>query len=76
MNLFNNTDVEAFYSIASADSGDCGNIDPEGTADLPSYDNQPSVTVSFSPAAENSAFGVTIPETNTGMVVTVGLYSE
>ncbi len=76
MNLFNNTAVEAFYSIASSDSGDCGNIDPQGTADLPYYDNQPSVTVSFAPAQENGAFSVTIPETNTGMAVTVGLYSE
>ena len=76
MNLFNNTDVEAFYSIAGGDSADCGNIDPEGTTDLTAYDNLPSVTVSFAPAAENSAFGVTIPETNTGMVVTVGLYAE
>lgn len=76
MNLYNNTAVEAFYSIAGGDSADCGNIDSQGTADLPYYDNQPSVTVSFAPAQENTVFGVTIPETNTGMTVTVGLYAE
>jgi len=75
MTLYNNTPTQVFYSIASSNSGDCGNIDPGQTADLPGYDNQDNVTVSFIPSSGQD-FSVTIPESETGKAVTIGIYLE
>ena len=80
MRLMNNTENEIFYGISAANSADCGTIDAQQSTDLPYYDNQESVTVSFSalPASPEQAspFVVNIPETNEGMAVTIGIYSE
>ncbi len=83
MKLFNNTPMETFYGISDANSGDCGNISASQTADVSSYDNQQNVTVTFSavgatnpPPGESTPFSVTIPQTGTGMTVTIGLYQE
>jgi hypothetical protein len=81
MTLLNNTPNPAFYGISSSNGGDCGTLDPNGTADWPSYDNQTNVSVSFrsntkSPNNEYPPFSVTIPESGTGTTVTIGLYLE
>jgi hypothetical protein len=81
MKLYNNTPNEVFYSISSPGAGDCGTIASGDTADLPSYDNQETVRVGFaampfSSAPEITPFKVTIPETGTGKVVTIGIYQE
>jgi hypothetical protein len=81
MKLVNNTPVEVMLTISCASSVDCGTIDPAGTSDWPYYDNQENVTVAFAalPASqppEITPFKITIPETGTGMAVTIGIYQE
>lgn len=81
MKLNNNTPGQVMYSISSPNSGDCGNIDAGGTADWPAYDNQENVRVAFAAAPVSqppqiTPFKITIPETGTGMAVTIGLYQE
>jgi hypothetical protein len=81
MKLYNNTPGEVYYDITSPGLGDCGTIDPGATTDLPSYDNQDDVTVSFlampqSTPPDITPFQITIPESGTGMAVTIGIYQE
>lgn len=81
MKLYNNTPGEIFFGIEDANSGDCGTIDAGATADWPAYDNQDNVTVSFaaypfSNPPEITPFKITIPESGTGMSVTIGIYQE
>jgi len=83
MKLYNHTPMEAFYGISGAGSADCGNIPANQTTDLPWYDNKQNVNVTFSavgaqapPPGETTPFSVTIPQTGTGMTVTIGLYQE
>ena len=78
MTLYNNTPNQAFYGIGSGNSGDCGTLDPNQTADWPSYDNTSDVTVTFQANTPGSypPFTVTIPETGTGTTVTIGMYQE
>jgi hypothetical protein len=75
MKLYNNTSDEVMYTISTSSSDSWGNIDPGQTADEPDYDNTSGVSVYFS---NNSGepFSITIPETNEGMSVTVGIYFE
>jgi hypothetical protein len=78
MKLANNTNNEVFYGIESPGEGDCGTIDAGGTADLPQYDNQENVTVTFQAMPDNqvSPFTVTIPDSGEGMAVTIGIQQE
>ncbi len=76
MKLYNNTANEAYYSIGYPGAGDCGTITAGDTLDLPGYDNQTDVTVAFTGVPVPSPFDVTINNTETGKVVTVGLYFE
>ncbi len=81
MKVFNNTPVDVFYGIESASSGDCGNLTAGDTADWPGYDNQDNVTVTFSALPmstppEITPFKITIPETGSGMAVTIGISQE
>lgn len=80
MNLYNNTPGEVYFGIESSTSGDCGTIDPSNTADWPSYDNSENVTVTFAayPFSDPgiTPFKITIPESGTGMAVTIGIYKE
>lgn len=70
----NSTSNQIFYSISSPGSADCGTIDA-GQATEVGYNNQTDVNVSLRPI-DTSEFSVTIPQTGTGKVVTVGLYFE
>ncbi len=76
MKLFNNTANEIYYGIEMAGGGDCGTITAGDTVDLPGYDNQTDVVVKLTATPVPSPFNVTIPETGTNTVVTVGLYQE
>ena len=81
MKLYNNTPGEVYYGIEYPGTGDCGTIDVGATTDLPAYDNQDNVTVSFaalpfSSPPEITPFKITIPESGTGMAVTIGIYQE
>lgn len=71
MKVFNNTSNDLFYDISAPGVGDCGNIAAGGTADWPSYDNTQDVRVGFTAPME-----LTINDSGTGKVVTVGLYLE
>lgn len=75
MKLYNNTSDQVEYTISSATSDNCGSIDAGQTADEPFFDNMKGVTVYFSTTSGNP-FNVTIPESNEGMTVTVGMYFE
>lgn len=81
MKLFNNTPNPVFYGIGDSNGGDCGTLDPNQTADWPSYDNKTGVSVSFrcnnpSPPNEYPPFSVTIPATGTGTTVTMAVFFE
>lgn len=83
MKLNNNTPMEAFYGISGGGSADCGNIPANDSTDLPFYDNQQSVVVTFTavgttppPPNETTPFSVTIPKSGTGTTVTIGLFQE
>jgi hypothetical protein len=81
MTILNNTPNLAYYGISDGTSADCGNLDPNQSADWPYYDNQAQVTVKIFAVGKSSPnefppFSVTIPETGTGTSVTIGLYQE
>ncbi len=81
MKLYNNTPNQVMLTIASSGSADCGTIDPGGTSDWPYYDNQENVLVAFAALPESqppeiTPFKITIPDTRTGMAVTIGIYQE
>ncbi len=64
--------------IFSPGHGDCGTIAQGGTSDWPKYDNQENVKISFaampfSQAPQITPFKITIPDTGTGMAVTIGI---
>lgn len=82
MKLFNNTPGQVYYGIDNASSGDCGVIDSLATsADMTAYDNSQNVFVAFaaypfSNPPEITPFKITIPESGTGMTVTIGISQE
>lgn len=78
MKLYNNTGNDVFYGISDSNSVDCGTINAGDTADLPGYDNQTNVRVTFAalPVNQVTPFSVTIPESGEGMAVTIGLFQE
>ena len=81
MKLFNNTPNDAAWNVSTADGSACGSIDSKQTLDFPEWDNQQNVQVSFyalgdAPPGETAPFSVTVPQSGTGMAVTVGLYQE
>ena len=81
MKLYNNTSNNAFYNISNPTQAECGSISPSQTLDLPGWNNQQNVKVDFvalPPEPDGSAapFSVTIPQSNTGMTVTIGIYQE
>jgi hypothetical protein len=72
MQLVNESGQQVYYWISTASSGDCGSIDVDGIADLPGYDNQANVTVSFNTVAQG-AFTITCDTTGTGEQVEMAL---
>jgi hypothetical protein len=76
MKLVNETGVAVNYWISSSGMADCGQIDADGVADLPGYDNQQNVTVSFLPANSDDYFRTTWAATKTGQQTEVALVAE
>ena len=76
MKLVNETGQEVFYSISSANSGDCGTIAVDGIADLPYYDNQTNVNIDFVPTSGQTAFTITVENSGTGQQVEMAVISE
>lgn len=65
MKLVNETEQLVQYSISSASSADCGQIPVKGLVDLPFYDNQTNVKVSFYPT-QGTSFKIDVAKTVTG----------
>lgn len=76
MTLVNETEVPVYYWISNANAADCGSIDVDGIADLPAWDNQQNVTVSFNPNNGNSYFDIVCETTQTGEQVEMTLVAE
>jgi peroxiredoxin len=72
MVLVNETGQTVSYTISAAGMADCGTIAVNGLVDMPGYDNQTNVQVSFLPAG-NSSFTVKIPQTQAGNQVEMAL---
>jgi hypothetical protein len=81
MTLYNNTAMEAYYGVSFGNSFDCGTIPAQQTLENAAWDNQPSLKVVFSAiegasSSSGNPFSVMVPQTGTGMTVTIGLYQE
>ena len=79
MRIYNNTQNELYYGI-NASGFDCGTIAAQQTAVLPQANEEENVTVQLSVVSHEfgvvQPFTATIPESQTHMVVTIGLYTE
>jgi hypothetical protein len=76
MKLVNETNVAVNYWISSASGmADCGEIAVDGLADLPAYDNQQNVTVSFLPVGGGD-FSTTWASTKTDQQTELALVAE
>ena len=75
MKLVNETNVAVNYWITSPGQADCGEIDVNGLVDLPAYDNQQNVTVSFLPVGGGD-FSTTWASTETGQQTELALVAE
>ncbi len=81
MKLYNNTPNDSYYGVSYGNNAECGSISANQTLDIPHLDNQKNLTVKFAaignaPPGEMDPFSVTIPQTGTGMAVTIGLFQE
>lgn len=76
MTLVNETQQQVYYTISCPGAGDCGTIDVDGLADLPYYDNQSNVVVTFSPADGDSYFRINVDSSGTGKQVEMALVAE
>ena len=75
MQLVNETNTAVNYSITSSSTGDCGQIPVDGMVDLPGYDNQTNVTVSFLPV-DVAWFKIDVGTTTTGEQVEMAVVFE
>ena len=80
MKVFNNTPSDVNYDVSWEGGGDCGSLGMGETYEDTNWDNMENVQVNFnSMVAEPSGvspFLINIDETNEGMAVTIGIYSE
>lgn len=76
MILANETGVGVNYWISSGDQADCGQIDVDGIANLPAYDNQQNVTVSFLPVDGTGQFSTNWAATQTDQQTEMALKAE
>ena len=75
MQLVNETNTVVAYTISSSSSGDCGQIPADGFVDLPAYDNQTNVNVSFM-AYPTPYFRMDVGTTTTGEQVEMAVVVE
>ena len=81
MKVYNNTQNDIYYDTkVSSGGGDCGTIEAQQTQEI-GYDDTDSVTVHLMASTQEPQdgvppFTVTIPQSKTGMTVTIGLYQE
>ena len=76
MKLVNETGQRVAYWIQSASGQDCGEIDVNGVADHPEYDNQTNVYVGFNTPGVDDPFTITCANTGTGQQVEMALVVE
>jgi hypothetical protein len=77
MTLVNETGQDVEYWInCDAVGPNCGDIAVDGLVDLPEYDNQLSVLVSFKPGGGALAFSINVPTTETDQQVSMVLVAE
>ena len=79
MKLYNNCEQAVYYWVNYAGGGDCGTISGYDSTESPGWDNE-NLTVQFAGLPDTpdgmTALSVTVPQTGTGMSVTIGLYHE
>lgn len=76
MKLVNETNVAVNYWISAPNGpADCGQIDVDGLADLPGYDNLQNVVVEFLPVGGGD-FSTTWAATKTGQQTELALVAE
>lgn len=73
MLIQNSSPDNIFYGISNPGSADCGTINANDAQEV-NYNNQSNVNVFISPDGGAKTFSITIPQTGTGKVVTVGMY--
>ena len=76
MKLVNETGQPVAYWIQTGNHSDCGQIDIGGYVDLPKYDNQTDVYVSFNTPGTDDPFRITCGNTGTGQQVEMALIAE
>lgn len=81
MNIYNNTPMTAWYGVTYGSQSDSGTIPAQDTISNPAWDKQDGLTVAFSamegsPPVSGNPFSVIVPQTGTGMCVTIGVYQE
>jgi hypothetical protein len=77
MKLVNETGQKVAYWIQSSSTGaNCGEIDVDGFADHPEYDNQADVYVGFNVYGAQEEFSITCAETGSGEQVEMALIAE
>jgi len=76
MTLVNESGQEVFYSIQTTSMADCGTIDVDGLVDLPAYDNQTNVAVSFQSTSNDGIFIINCANSGTGEQVEMALVAE
>ena len=76
MILANETNQAVDYWITCNGGGpDCGTIEVDGVVELPKYDNQTNVVVSFKPQGTNW-FALDVTNTGTGQQVELAVIAE
>jgi hypothetical protein len=77
MKLVNETGQKVAYWIESTAGGaNCGEIEVNGIADRPDYDNQTDVYVGFNTIGKDVPFAITCGSTGTGQQVEIALVVE
>lgn len=76
MILANETNQAVDYWITCNGGGpDCGSIEVDGVVELPNYDNQTNVVVSFKPQGTDW-FSLDVANTGTGQQVELAVIAE
>lgn len=81
MKIYNNTQNDIYYDTkVPSGGGDCGTIQAQQTEEIGS-DETDNLSLHFTalptePEGGVTPFSVTIPQSKTGMTVTIGLYQE
>jgi hypothetical protein len=81
MTIFNNTPVEAYYTVSYGNDVECGSLGGRESVTSTNWDKQPKLKVVFSglggnPPTPGHPFWITIPQTGTGLAVTIGISQE